>query len=312
LILTVTLNAAVDKTYRIGGFMLDRVHRPSEWRIVAGGKGINVARVYRTLGGAALATGFLGGYNGLFIERSLREEGILSDFIPTEEESRVCIAVVDPTTGTQTEINEVGPKVRPEELRGFFQKFRELIRSPYRFVTLSGSIPPGVPASIYAELITIAHESDVRVVLDASGEALQLGAAARPWMVKPNIFELGQLTGRTPEGADEILRAAREIHETGIEVVCVTRGKDPCICVTTEGAWQAEPPSVEFVSAVGSGDSFLAAFLWAQEMGQGMVEALKLAVGAGAANAASWGAGFCTNEQIRRYCDKVRVTSLPA
>jgi hypothetical protein len=116
LILTVTPNAAVDKTYTVENFTIDRVHRPASWRIVAGGKGINVARVYAELGGDAMATGFLGGHNGDFIRESLRTEGMKHDMVHTAGESRVCIAVLDPVNKTQTELNEVGPEISREEV----------------------------------------------------------------------------------------------------------------------------------------------------------------------------------------------------
>jgi tagatose 6-phosphate kinase len=300
LILTVTLNAAVDKTYRVENFALDRVNRPSDWRIVAGGKGINVARVYQTLGGRAIATGFLGGYNGRFIAEALRQEGIAARFVRTREESRVCIAAVDPVSRTQTEINESGPNVMPGEVASLKRVFRRLLQEyDFQFVTLSGSLPPGVPDAIYADLLLLAREAGARGALDASGPALAAGLEQRPWLVKPNVFELSDLVGRELVERDEITEAAREIVRTGVEIVCVTMGRHGGLCVMAEGMWQAAPPPIRFVSAVGSGDSLLAAFVWAMEQGQHVEKAFRLGIGAGAANAEVYGAGFCTAEEIR-------------
>jgi 1-phosphofructokinase family hexose kinase len=313
LILTVTLNSAVDKTYRVERFMLDRVHRPTEWRIVAGGKGINVARVYQSLGGKALATGFLGGYNGRFIAQSLKEEGISADFVKTREESRVCIAVVDPLSNTQTEINENGPNVTPGEVKALKKTFERLVRThSFDFVTLSGSIPPGVPAGIYAELIEIGKSAGMHCVLDASGDALKIGLHSLPWMVKPNIFEMETLVNHPLRDEQEIAEAALMIMGTGIEVVCVTQGKYGCICASEKRLWKAVPPKIEFVSAVGSGDSLLGAFLWALSQGWDVSAAVTMGVSAGAANASVYGAGFCSAEQIFQLARSVQLKELSA
>jgi 1-phosphofructokinase family hexose kinase len=308
LILTVTLNAAIDKTYRVEGFKLDRVHRPAETRIAAGGKGINVARVFQTLGGRAKATGFLGGHNGRFIAESLKQEGIEADFVRTREESRVCIAVVDPLTAAQTEVNENGPEVSGRELAALQQKFEFLVRErPWSFVSLSGSTPPGVPDSIYADFIGIAQRAGVRAVLDASGEPLRHGLEARPWMVKPNIHELSYLITRTPQSDAEIAEAAQEICREGAEIVAVTRGAAGAMFATANEAWSAIPPRMDFVSAVGSGDSFMAGFLWSLDQSTEMAEAFRIAVAAGAANAATYGAGFVDREYVMSLAKQVRL-----
>lgn len=125
-LLTVTLNAAVDKLYTIPGFAIDRVHRPAGMQVFAGGKGINVARVYKRMGGEVRATGFLGGQNGEYIRQSLRSEDIDGDFVTVASESRVCTAIIDPITGTQTELNEIGPEITPEECSALLDLLREL------------------------------------------------------------------------------------------------------------------------------------------------------------------------------------------
>ncbi len=309
MILTVTLNAAIDKTYRVERFSLDRVHRPDEWRIAAGGKGINVARVFQALGGNATATGFLGGFNGRFIADSLKSEGIQADFVRTRNESRVCIAIVDPIALTQTEVNESGPEISSSEVRKLKRTFERLIKDrDWSFVTLSGSIPPGVPSSIYADLIDIARSTGTRAVLDASGEALRLGVGAVPWMLKPNIHELSYLIGQELREFTEAENAAREILKSGVDVIVVTGGKDGCICVVRDQVWRAKPPQVPFVSAVGSGDSFLGGFLRTVELDRPMEEALRIGTAAGAANAASYGAGFVTSKQIIDLTERVVIT----
>ncbi|HSV72896.1 MAG TPA: 1-phosphofructokinase [Chthonomonadales bacterium] len=313
MVLTVTLNAAVDRTYRIEGFALDRVHRPTESRVVAGGKGVNVARVVCALGGEALATGFLGGYHGRFVERSLNEEGIAHDFVRTRGESRLCIAVVDPVSGTQTEVNENGPTVSRAEVSRLERRFVALLeRVRPDWVVLAGSVPPGAPDDIYARLIGLANREKVRSVLDASGAALRNGVAARPWMVKPNRAEMGQLFGAPPRTVDEAAERCSRLIEYGIAVALGTLGREGAVLVCSSGAWYAEPPAVEFVSAVGSGDALVAATLWALGQGQTLTEALRLGVAAGAANAMVCGAGYCTAEQVHSLAPAVAVRGLVA
>jgi len=301
-ILTVTPNAAVDKTFRIEGFSLNRVHRPSLTHTVAGGKGINVARVYQTLGGQAVCTGFLGGAQGSIVARALAAENLPNHFVPCQGETRLCIAVIDPTTGTQTEINELGPEITMRAVSELLRRVQSLLsQQDFDFVVLCGSLPPGAPDNLYAELIRLANERGVRTVLDSSGAALREGVAAKPWMVKPNRVELESLIGEPPGDLSACRTHAEALRKQGIEVVAVTLGEQGALLVTEQGCVKATPPSVEFASAVASGDSFLAAFLWAWTHGPSPADAeyaLSLACAAGAANAAVIGAGFCSRESI--------------
>lgn len=314
LILTVTPNAAVDKTYQVENFRLDRVNRPSLTYTVAGGKGVNVARVYQTLGGKATATGFLGGINGRIVSRALTQEHIAADFVRVRGESRLCIAVIDPQAGTQTEVNESGPEISPHATRELLRRFSCLLsQQTFEFVVLSGSLPPGTPSTLYADLIAQANRAGVPAVLDASGAALQEGVKAKPWMVKPNRYELESLVGPPIADAAGTLEAAQRLQRSGIAVVAATLGAEGAILVTDEGVWQATPPTIEFASAVASGDSFVAAFLWEWTHGDhpGDAEcALRVATGAGAANAAVIGAGFCTRDSIYSLAQQATVRRL--
>jgi len=300
-ILTVTPNAAVDKTYRVEGFRLDRVHRPSKTHTVAGGKGINVARVYQTLGGQAVCTGFLGGPQGQIVLRALAAERIAGQFVPCAGETRICIAVVDPEAGTQTEINEPGPSIDPREVSQLLRRVQSLLsQQAFEFVVLSGSLPPGAPETLFAELVAMARSFGVKSVLDTSGGALREGLAARPWMVKPNRAELESLGGPL-EGEGDLFERARRIQAAGVVIAAVTLGAEGAVLLCGDRSWRAVPPKVEFASAVASGDAFLAAFLWAWTCGERRNDpetALRLATGAGAANAAVVGAGFCSRDAI--------------
>lgn len=312
MILTVTPNAAVDKTYRVEDFRLDFVNRPSEEFTVAGGKGVNVARVYRTLGGEATATGFLGGIQGRMLARALAQEGMPDKFVRVRGESRLCIAVIDPKHGTQTEVNERGPEVSAYACRNLRKRVATLL-SQHAFdgVVLSGSLPPGAPDNFYAELIAVARRMDTRVVLDTSGPALREGLREKPWMIKPNRVECEFIFGQ-PMGDNAALHdAARTLLTSGIEIVAITLGAEGALLVTKQGTWRSHPPPIEFASAVASGDSFVAAFLWEWLHGAcpgDAASALRLATGTGAANAAVIGAGFCTREAIFEQAQHTKIS----
>lgn len=311
MLLTVTLNPAVDRTYRVEGFSLDRVHRPSGLCVSAGGKGISVSRVFHTLGGKSTATGFLGGCNGEVIERSLNSAGIPEAFVRISSETRFCIALIDPKTGVQTEVNEAGPIISAAELQRFKWRYEDLLSSGYwSFAAICGSLPPGVPVDIYADLIYMARRAGVRCALDASGEALLAGIAAGPWMVKPNRFELETALHGRFESEKEILEAAESIRGMGVENVAITRGKEGAIFASESGRWRASPPAIDFVSAVGSGDSFLAAVLKRLEEGGSYPEALRWGVAAGAANTGTIGAGYASCEYIEACVERVHVEPL--
>ena len=297
LIITITPNASIDRTYTIPGFGVDRIHRPDECRVVAGGKGVNVARVLKELGQPALATGFVGGHYGDVISRCLDEEGIRHDFVRVEGESRLCLKIMDPTNGTQTEINETGPEVRADEIDAMLAKLADLLPAA-RFVVLCGSCPPGVPVSFYGEIIKLASKAGVKSVLDTSGDHLAVAIKASPYMVKPNVAELSQLAGRELCTLEEISGAAKSLKQYGVEVTSVTMGRSGAMVTDGVQAWQAVPPEIQFASAVGSGDSFLAGFLDSLVGGEPLGDALAWGTAAGAANATTYCAGCCSKESI--------------
>lgn len=311
MIVTVTPNAAVDKTYCVEHFTLDRVNRPSREQTVAGGKGVNVARVYRTLGGTAVATGFLGGIQGRMLAQALSREGMPEAFVRIREETRLCIAVIDPVHGTQTEVNEQGPRVTARQCHALKKRVQQLL-SQYRpsCVVLSGSLPPGAPHTLYAELIELARRNGTRAVLDSSGMALHAGLQARPWMVKPNRAEAEALLQQPVRTLEQAREAAQKLCELGVEIVALTLGAEGALLRTREGIWWSVPPAITFASAVASGDAFVAAFLWEWFHGNcpgDVVSALRLATGAGAANAAVIGAGFCTRDAIYAMAQRVQL-----
>jgi tagatose 6-phosphate kinase len=308
-VLTVTPNAGLDRTYLVDHFAVDRIHRPYETRVMAGGKGINVARVLKTLGGEAVATGFLGGHTGQEVRECLAAEGIRDAFVTVEGESRLCLKVLDTTARTQTEVNESGPVVSAEAQATFRERYR-MILGEAAAVTLCGSLPPGVPPDFFRELIGMAKEHGVRTALDTSGEALRLAVEAKPDIVKPNAREVSELLGREIETVGEAAQAGRDLLRMGVQLAAITVGRCGAVIVDSTGAWFAEPPEVEFRSAVGCGDAFLAAMMLVLMDGRLPADALRYATAAGAANASTYGSGLVERHTVENLAPRVTVTPL--
>ena len=220
-IVTVTLNAALDRSVTVPIFQLGHRHRASDVLVLAGGKGINVARALKHLDVPVVATGLAGGRTGTRIVEELTAEAILNDFVRIGDESRTSTAVLDPTSGTYTEINEWGPKVTEAELEILLEKLHYLSRGA-DMVVVAGSLPRGVADGFYAELVRELARGGVRVVLDTEGEPLRLGLEAEPWLVSPNQREAEQLVGQELEDDDDFLMALDTIAEMGARNVHIT------------------------------------------------------------------------------------------
>jgi 1-phosphofructokinase family hexose kinase len=292
-IVTVTVNAALDRTLTVPVFQIGYRHRSSDVLTLAGGKGINVARALKHLEVPVVATGLAGGRTGTRIIEELTAEAILNDLVRIGRESRTSTAVVDPTSGTYTEINEWGPEVTAAELETLTEKLHYLARGA-DFVVLSGSLPRKVPTSFYGDAVRDLARRDVRVVLDSEGEPLRLGVDAGPYLVSPNQREAEQLVGQELEDDDDFLMALDAIAEMGARNVLITL-ENGCFALLRTGRktrrMRAFAPHVEPVSGVGSGDVLLAQFLAAIVEERSPDYALRLAVAAGAASVREVGAG---------------------
>jgi 1-phosphofructokinase family hexose kinase len=294
MIVTVTLNAAIDRTLTVPNFQLGQRHRASQGLTLAGGKGINVARALKRLEVPVVATGLAGGRTGTRIVEELTSEAILNDFVRIADESRTSTAVVDPTAASYTEINEWGPHVEADELAMLLDKINYLGRGA-DMVVFSGTLPRGVEDSFYAETIRDLHRRNVRAVLDSEGLPLRLGVEAKPFLVTPNQREAEGLVGQEFRDDDEdYLMAVDRIGDLGARNVLVTSETRSFGLFRQDRKrlhLRAVAPEVEPVSAVGSGDVLLAAFLAAQLAERPFDESLRIAVAAGAASTLEVGAG---------------------
>jgi 1-phosphofructokinase family hexose kinase len=311
-IVTVTLNAAIDRTLTVPNFQLGHRHRASQGLTLAGGKGINVARALKRLDVPVVATGLAGGRTGTRIVEELTSEAILNDFVRIADESRTSTAVVDPTAATYTEINEWGPHVEPEELAMLLEKISYLARGA-DMVVFAGTLPRGVDDAFYAEAIRDLNRRHVPAVLDSEGPPLRLGVEAEVFLVTPNQREAEGLVGQELGDDEDYMMALDRIADMGARNVLITAETRSFGLFRAERKrtlFRADAPLVEPVSAVGSGDVLLAAFLAAWVAEKPLEDSLKIAVAAGAASTLEVGAGRFEPREATRLQSSVQVRVL--
>jgi 1-phosphofructokinase family hexose kinase len=311
-ILTVTLNAAIDRTMAVPNFRQGNRHRSVESRTVAGGKGINVARALALLGRPVLATGLAGGPTGQRLVEELAEEAILQDLTSIADESRINLAVIDPTSGEQTEINERGPEVTAQEVDSFLDRLDYLARGA-TICVLAGSLPPGVDVDLYARIVRELRERGVSVLLDADGEPMRAGVRAGPSAITPNVLEAEELVGHEFEGPGDLASGLAQLLELGAEEAIVTR-TEGCIAAVGDASgrtfYEVRTEPLEPVSSVGSGDAFLAGYVAARYDGAPPDECLAFGVACGAESTQHFGAGSVDPERVQRIRADVQVREL--
>ena len=309
MILTVTLNAAIDKRYVVEGFRTGEVNRVKECTYVPGGKGLNVSKPASIYGAEVVATGFAGGHAGAYIEDALKPFGIRSAFYHVDAESRSCINIWDEVNQVQTEFLEPGFTLTEEDFTGFEAKFRQLVQEA-KVVAMSGSVPKGLDGTAYQRLVKIVKDAGIPVILDTSGKLLEMGIEAIPTMIKPNIDEIRMLTGKRCDDISEIIEAARAIHERGVKIVAVSLGADGSLAVGDDGIFRARVPKIDAVNTVGCGDSMIAGFALGLSKGLPLEETLRLASAISAAAAMREETGFFVMEDMEKLLPQIEITRL--
>ncbi len=309
MILTVTLNAAIDKRYVVEGFRTGEVNRVKEYTYVPGGKGLNVSKPASIYGAEVVATGFAGGHAGAYIEDALKPFGIRSAFYHVDAESRSCINIWDEVNQVQTEFLEPGFTLTEEDFAGFEAKFRQLVQEA-KVVAMSGSVPKGLDGTAYQRLVKIVKDAGIPVILDTSGKLLEMGIEAIPTMIKPNIDEIRMLTGKRCDDISEIIEAARAIHERGVKIVAVSLGADGSLAVGDDGIFRARVPKIDAVNTVGCGDSMIAGFALGLSKGLPLEETLRLASAISAAAAMREETGFFVMEDMEKLLPQIEITRL--
>ena len=312
MILTVTLNAAIDRTVAVPNFRIGRRHRAVESRTLAGGKGINVARALSLLGQPVIATGFVGGPTGTRVVEQLHAEAVLTDFTRIAGDTRINLATIDPTSGEQTEINERGPAVSPEEVVRFLERL-DYLAAGAKVCVLAGTLPPGAGSDLYARLIKDLLKREILVILDAEGEAMLEGVRAGASVITPNEREAEELAGQEFADPGDLAQGLSELLRLGAGEAAITR-PDGCAAVVGQGSEQrflevrTEP--LEPVSSVGSGDAFLAGYVAARYEGRSPEDCLAYGVACGAESTQHFGAGTVDPNQVERLLGEVHVHDL--
>lgn len=289
MILTVNLNASIDKAYSVDSFKPGTVTRVRQVMPTAGGKGLNVTRILTALEQEVIVTGFIGGFAGAFIEQELTRQKIPFEFTRVQGgETRSCINIIDKSSNTHTELLEPGPHISDKETEQFLTLYMKLVRE-VDVVTLSGSAPPGIDTDIYAKLIAIAKKADKEVILDSSGTYLVKGIQSAPTLVKPNRFEAEQLLGKQLEDTRDFIWAAQELLNMGPQTTAISLGAKGVLAASRliKEVYWAAPPKIQPVNTVGCGDAMVAGFAIGLAEKRPLKECIRYAVAVSAAAALS-------------------------
>jgi 1-phosphofructokinase/tagatose 6-phosphate kinase len=309
MIITVTLNSALDKTLEVPNFTPGRRHRTVDQKTMPGGKGVNIARALKRLGQPVIATGLAGGATGNRIVEALNGESILNAFVRIREESRTNTAVLDPTTGLHTEINERGPTVTLHELELFREKLLYLAKGA-SICVFAGSLPRGIELDAYASLIRHVRKLGVITIVDTDGEPLRHAVKAEPTVVTPNELEAEELVGHEFHDADDRARAVSDIARLGPSETIMTVS-DGCYGRVLEAGtpvlYRVSVAELEARSRIGSGDAFLAGYVAARYSGRQPVDCLRYGVACGAESTQHIGAGILEPSKVDRLLEWVRA-----
>lgn len=303
MIYTLTLNPSVDYIVKLDAFQLGSLNRTIDEEKFPGGKGINVSRVLQQLGVASKALGFNGGFTGSYIDEYLRKETIATDFIKVSGDSRINIKL---KTSEETEINANGPKITEADFERLKEKIHQLAAND--LLVLAGSIPSSLPSNTYERLVKICNQQNARFVADAEGELLKKVLPFRPFLVKPNHHELGELFDAVITSPEEVIPYAIQLIEMGAENVIVSLAGEGAVFVNRDTAYVASVPSGEVKNSVGAGDSMVAGFLAEYQNGENYKQAFRYSVAAGSATAFSL--GLCTRKKVEELLPQVKIKEI--
>lgn len=308
MIVTVTMNPAIDKTVELPVFLHGELNRLTHVEVDAGGKGINVSKTIRELGGTTLATGFLGGGGGSVIAGVLEKLNIPGSFIAVDGETRTNMKMMEPG-GILTELNEPGPVIKEEQVQELLARLTEMADEDTWFV-LAGSIPNGVDKDIYKKIILAVKEKGAKVFLDADGELFARAVEAAPDLIKPNRFELEQYFNEENTDTDMLVKMSRKLLAKGVGMVCVSMGKDGALFVTGEEAYIVPGLNVKVSSTVGAGDAMVAALTYGMSEGRDLETCIRMGVAASAGAVITSGTKPPTKETVEGLMKEVQIKTI--
>jgi 1-phosphofructokinase family hexose kinase len=306
-IYTLTLNPALDRELTVDSIAFDSVLRAKASRVDYGGKGFNVSRMLRSLGVQSVAMGYAGGRTGDMLEEGLNHLGIETDFVRIDGETRTNISIVSTTDPHHMKVNEAGPTISEAAHTALMERVSGRVQAGDWWV-LAGSLPPGLPVAIYADLIALIQGAGAYALLDTSGTALRHGIAAHPFLVKPNDSEISELTGLPVTTPQEAIEAASTL--TGVEIVALSLGAKGAVLVRKGQAWMATPPHIQAGNPIGAGDSMVAGLVWKLAQSAPLPDVLRWGVACGAATASQPGTTVGTLEQVQALETEVAVVTI--
>ena len=309
MIATVTLNPSLDRHVAVENLILDDTNRWVSFKREPGGKGINVSRVVKELGGATTAYGFVGGFAGRTLKSVLRQQGVPCDFTPIRAEIRRNFIITDLKTHCQTRISAPGPRISAGELEKLVVKITSIKPKP-RYIVMAGSVPPGVPYYIYRDLIQKMKGLGITTVLDSADLWLQEGIKARPDVVKPNVREAQTAMGVELSNEQDIIHAVKTLISGGIGIAAISRGRGGMIIGDKDAVYKVVPPNVDVMSTVGAGDSTVAGLIFKLSNNGSLEEASRFAVATGTASTLTPGTELCHMRDVERLLPLIKIERL--
>lgn len=309
MIYTVTLNPAVDRELTVPALEFNSVLRATAWQVDCGGKGFNVSRMLMALGQPSVALGFAGGRSGELLRDGLAALDIETDFVWVAGETRTNVSIVSEAHDHYIKANEPGPAISSEDQARLLAQVQGLAQAGDWWV-LAGSLPPGVPTTIYADMLVILNEARAKAILDTSGEALQYGCAGRPFLAKPNETELSKLTGLPVGNEVELVTAVRAVQAMGVGHVVVSLGKAGALLADEDGIVMAAGPKIEEQNPIGAGDSMVGGMVWSLSQGYNVVKALRWGIACGAATASMGGTAVGSRELVESLLPQIQMKTI--
>jgi len=307
---TVTLNPAIDVILEVSNLKINHYNKVLNAHTTSGGKGINVSKAVRGCGRETIAMGFLGGGRGRMIEEELRGLGVTTNFWHIEEKTRSNTIISDEETGQHTLLSETGPKITEYDLDMLKSIFYRVM-SQCSVVTLSGSLPRGVPVNIYGDLISIAKEREAKTILNASGEQFIKGLEKKPFLAKPDLRESNRVFGIKIDKEKDAIKAAKEVVQRGAEIGVVSLQNEKDVIATRDEIWFAESTYHKIVNIIGAGDALVAGFAVAlSEEGKNLKEAIEFSMACALASALREEEEFNSREEVEKCLQCVNVKRL--
>ncbi|WFD11181.1 1-phosphofructokinase [Tepidibacter hydrothermalis] len=303
MIYTVTFNPAIDYIVNVSHFKTGEVNRVNSDIKYPGGKGINVSRVLNNFGVDTKALGFIGGFTGNFIKNYIEDEGVKTDFINVKEDTRINVKL---KSNEETEINGYGPTITEENLNSLFDKIKKL--NSEDILVLAGNVQKSVPRDIYAQIQNICIKNNVKVVVDTTGEALLNTLKNKPFLIKPNKYELSEMLNVDIDNMDDIIHYAKKLIDMGAQNVIISMAGDGALLICNEGVYKATTPNGAVKNSVGAGDSLIAGFLASYYKEEDILKAFKLSVATGSATAFSL--DLCTKEYAMSLINQVDIKKI--